>query len=135
VFAYLGLSCMHNIGKLHAVLNEEHRNVVAHKIPAATWEGKYKQTALGCEQFRRCKQSQLLAPLWIQECARRRLTDFPSSVYILTANPRTSRTQSADPRNPSTVLKRTKVGVLCLGSWNTLAVVTSLMFAPSYTWK
>ncbi|MPN00937.1 hypothetical protein SDC9_148135 [bioreactor metagenome] len=26
---------MHQIGKLHRVLNEEHRNVVAHQIPVA----------------------------------------------------------------------------------------------------
>src|ERR1700730_15336177 len=59
---------------------------------------------------------------------------FPSGVYILTANPRTSRAVSAEPREPATVEKRTKTGVLRLGSVRTLAIVY-LESESSYTWK
>jgi len=38
---------MHNVREFHRILNEEHGNVVANKIPAATKKGKYKQKALG----------------------------------------------------------------------------------------
>ena len=57
------------------------------------------------------------------------MSQFPSSVYILTANPRTSRTVSALPLLPCTVEKRTNTGVLRDVSVSTPACVRfSMLF-------
>jgi hypothetical protein len=49
---------------------------------------------------------------------------FPLSVNLV-ANPRTSRTVSAEPRDPTTVGKRTNSGVFFEGSWRRRALVGS----------
>ena len=53
-------------------------------------------------------------------------SQLPSSVYSLTAKPRMSRSASAAPRSPATVLKRAKRSVVLPGS-KTLARVYWVM--------
>ncbi len=80
-----------------------------------------------CSSLTACTRSGNFIASWMKKTGMLLPTrsQLPSSVYIFTANPRTSRARSGEPRLPATVENRTNASVFLPLAWKGAARVRS----------